>query len=204
MTLEPVDGVLRVRGELARQRVRERRVHSEHAHDGARELGIARVREHAVHVAERVGVGTPHAQQSAIVVERDVCGVEPSDGHGARIGQRVKVCSMARKPKKRRGAGGRRASDYTRTGLDVLGLAALDEPPEVDEHGNPLDVRATREWLVRQLEALHKRSTELREGVERDEPLAILEAQRFAALMKPHADELADIVAVAMAKRVQA
>jgi hypothetical protein len=111
---------------------------------------------------------------------------------------------MARKPKKRRGAGGRRARDYTRTGLDVLGWAALDEPPEVDEHGNPLDVRAMREWMVRQLEALHKRAVELREGVERGDVVAIIEATRFAAAMKPHAAAIEAAVAAGMAKRVQA
>jgi hypothetical protein len=92
----------------------------------------------------------------------------------------------------------------TRNGVHVLGFVESDEPPEVDEHGNPLDVRATREWLVRQLEALHKRSTELREGVERGDVEAIIEATRFAAIMKPYAAELADIVAVGMAKRVKA
>lgn len=107
----------------------------------------------------------------------------------------------AKRPKRRPSA---RAREPMRTGLDVLGLADIGEPPEVDEHGNPLDVRAAREWMRRHMEALHRRSTELREGVERDEPLAILEAERFVALMKPHAAELAAAVAACMARRPKA
>lgn len=91
-----------------------------------------------------------------------------------------------------------------RNGVHVLGFIESDEPPEVDEHGNPLDVRAMRAWMAGQLEALHKRTVELREGVERGDPLAILEATRFAAMMKPHAAELAAAVAAGMAKRVKA
>lgn len=95
-------------------------------------------------------------------------------------------------------------ADKQRTGLDVLGLGDTDGPPECDENGNPLDVRAWRVWMVGQLEALHKRATELREGVERGDVEAIIEATRFAAIMKPYAAELADAVAEGMAKRVQA
>ena len=78
------------------------------------------------------------------------------------------------------------------------------EPPEVDEHGNPVDVRATRLWMIEQLEELHRRAVELRAGVERGDVVAIIEATRFAAAMKPHAATIETAIAEGHKRRVQA